>query len=82
MTKDNLDAQLVREKILHVFGIYPKISPSMLQIGLNIKAAIWRPIVDDLIEEGLIRRSNVIAPTPSGRHQNYVVLKRVEVSAE
>lgn len=67
----------VREKILHVLSIYPKISPSMLQIALNIKSAIWRPVVDTLVEEGLIKRSSLISPTPGGRHQSYIVLKRV-----
>lgn len=67
----------VREKILHVLSIYPKISPSMLQIALNIKSATWRPVVDALVEEGLMKRSSLISPTPTGRHQSYIVLRRV-----
>ena len=77
MTIKPTSTDVVRGKILHVLSIYPKISPSMLQISLNIKAAVWRPVMEALIEEGLIKRSTIVSPTPAGRHQSYVVLKYV-----
>ena len=82
MTDNQDNVQAVRERILHVFSIYPEISPSMLQISLNLKTVIWRPIVDELVNEGLIKRSSIIAPTPTGRHQSYIVLKLVGESAK
>lgn len=81
MTSKQTSTDAVRDKILHVFNIYPKISPSMLQISLNIKAAIWRPVLEELIEQGKVKRSTIVAPTPAGRHQSYTVLKFVGETA-
>lgn len=65
----------VRDRIKHVLGVYPKISPSMLQIVIHVKPAIWRPIVDDMVKERIIKRHSIIDITPTGRNQSYTVLQ-------
>jgi len=64
----------VRERILHVLSIYPKVSPSMLQIALNMPIKIWHPVLEALISDGHVSRASIVSPTPSGRHQSYTIL--------
>lgn len=65
----------ITQKILHTLSIYPKISPSMLQISLNLAASKWKPILEHLIQIHKIKRSVIVAPTPTGRHQSHTVLE-------
>jgi len=73
---DNTDVQ---DRILHVLTIYPKISPSMLQIALNMPIRVWHPILERLIATGQVSRSSHVCLTPAGRHQSYTVLSSCEV---
>jgi hypothetical protein len=46
----------------------------MLQIALNIPANSWRPVLEELIVQGIIKRWHEVAPTPTGRHQTHTIL--------
>jgi len=72
----------VRERILHVFSIYPKISPSMLQISLNLPAKDWRPVLEELITEDQVTRQSLVHLTPTGRNQSYTILTSNILTAE
>ena len=65
-----------KERILHILGIYPILSPSMLQIGVGTSLAPrdWRPALNKLIDEGEVVRDEVQAETPIGQHRTYVLL--------
>jgi hypothetical protein len=67
---------LIKAKIMYTLSVYPKISPSMLQVGIgpSTQPAIWRPILDDLIKDGLISREAVEKNTPTGRFNRHEVL--------
>lgn len=69
-------AQGIAEKIIHLLGIYPIISPSMLQVGLGpqIPPRIWRPVLEMLIVEGKVSRSEIVMPTPFQQHRSYTKL--------
>lgn len=69
----------VREKILHVLSIYPRISPSMLQVGIgpSMPANLWKPILKQLEDEGLIVKVSKTTVTPSGRNQVVQILSLV-----
>jgi hypothetical protein len=71
---------LWRERILHVLRIYPRISPSMLQVGIGpaIPASVWKPVMEQLIMENLIRRETIPLKGPSGRDNSYTILSLVE----
>lgn len=75
---------LVKEKIVHILRIYPVISPTMLQSGLGayIQPAIWRPALEELINEGVVVRSQESAQTPHGRHNTYEKLSLRETASE
>lgn len=80
MSSEHTD-QEIREKILHVLGIYPVISPTMLQAGLGpyTKPARWRPILQELIEAKKVIESQVSLQTPSDRYNTYTLLQLPDV---
>lgn len=66
----------IKSRITRVLEVYPKISPSMLQIalGTGVLAATWRPILDEMIEEKIVKRSHVQIDDVGGRSRSYTVL--------
>lgn len=67
--------ELWKGKLRHVLSIYPKLSPSMLQIGLGtaVPSTIWKPILQMMVDSNEVRIENVSSKTPSGRQQTYTV---------
>ena len=63
-------------KILHILGIYPMISPTMLQSGLGpyTKPELWRPVLMDLIAAGKVVETQESLQTPAGRYNAYTKL--------
>lgn len=74
--------QRIEYRIKHILTIYPCISPSMLQIGLGsgIPADLWKPVLDKLVERGVVQKTFVAAVTPNGRQQTVTVLKLSETT--
>lgn len=68
--------ELYRKKILHILDVYPKLSPSHVQIsiGTAVPSSIWKPVLDKLVEEGSVILSTISKEAPTGRQQNYVIL--------
>lgn len=69
--------ETIRRKILHQLKIYPRLSPSMLNMGIGtaIPPAVWKPVLERLISDGKVLRENVEHLTPvAGRKQLYTVL--------
>lgn len=64
-----ISEQIIQEKILHTLKIYPKISVSMLQVGIGtaISANMWKPVFDKMIELGKIEVETRTFRAPSGR---------------
>src|SRR5436190_949296 len=71
----------IRSKILYVLSIYPKLSPSMLQVGIgpSISPTIWRPILTELVREGLVSKQEEERTSNNGRFHRYDVLSLTEV---
>lgn len=67
----------IRAKILHILSIYPVISPTMLQAGLGggWRPKMWHPVLDTLIEEGVIIREKKSLMTPSNRYNTHPILR-------
>lgn len=70
---------LVAAKILHTLKIYPKLSASMLQVGIGtaLPPKIWRPVLARLEEEGKVKQYDVGFVSPSGRDQIYHVIEAI-----
>lgn len=68
--------KLMEEKILHVFQTYPTISPSMLQItlGSSLPTAMWKPVLEALIEQGKLFRYFRTVTNPNGRSNSATIL--------
>lgn len=70
----------IEAKIVHLLGIYPTISHTMLQGGLgpSLKPALWRPVLLGLIESGVVVEEHEQLLTPTNRHNNYTKLSLAE----
>lgn len=66
----------IAAKIVHLLGIYPVISPTMLQGGLgpSLKPALWRPVLDGLVESGVVVKETESLMTPAERYNEYTKL--------
>ena len=66
----------IREKIVFILNVYPEISPTMLQAGIGpqLSPKKWRPVLEDLIAEGVIEQHTETLQSPTGRHNSYVIL--------
>ena len=64
----------VESRILHILSVYPRISPSMLQISLSMPAGRWKPVFKRLLEEGKIKQTTVMAETQSGQMRPHPVV--------
>ncbi len=71
---------IIRQRILHALKVWPKLSPSMLQIaiGTAITPKLWHPILEKLIKEGKISRNEIEGKGVSGRDMVYTVLSLPE----
>lgn len=80
----NAARENVRAKILHILHIYPRISPTMLQGGLgpSCKPSIWRTILTEMIDEGLVEQVSENHKTPSGRNNTYTIIQMVKNDKE
>lgn len=74
----------LQEKIKHILGIYPCISPTMLQAGLGayIKPTLWRPVLEAFIKDGTVIESHINLSTPAGRTNTYTKLSLAEKPVE
>ena len=68
--------ELVKARIVHVLRIYPRISPSMMQTGIgpNTPPNIWRPILEEMINEGIVSRTQETNQSETGRWKTSVIL--------
>jgi len=66
----------IEVKIIHQLKIFPIISPTMLQgaLGPSLKPALWRPILTDLIERGVVIEELETVLTPAERYNTYTKL--------
>lgn len=66
----------IGERIKHVLSIYPRLSMSMIQVGIGtaLTPKLWHPVLDKLKEAGEVVEVEVQATTPTGRIQVYKVL--------
>lgn len=70
----------IREKIIHLLKIYPIISPTMLQGGLGpyVKPKVWRPILEQLVQEGIVEQTQETLLSPGGRHNVHNKIQLVQ----
>ena len=74
----NTYVKKLREKILFGLEIYPAVSPTMLHtfLGTSTSADVWKSILEELIIEGLVSRTEVQLTSPYDRVQTYTIIHR------
>lgn len=67
---------VIKNKILYVLWLYPKISMSMLQVGIGtaLAPALWKPILNKLLEDEVVIQDTQSFNTPTGRQQSHSFL--------
>lgn len=73
---------LIRERIIHTLSIYPRISPSMLQVGIGtaLSPKMWRPVFEKLISDGIVQQVINTSKSPSNRDQSHTTVSLVQPS--
>lgn len=68
--------QWIVDRITHTLTIYPRLSNSMLQVGVgtSLPPSVWKPILQRMIDTGSVQRKQITAQTPDGRSQVYTIL--------
>jgi hypothetical protein len=74
--------RILRAKIIHTLTIWPKLSPSMLQVGIgtSISPNIWKPILEQMIATGELNREERHAKSHIGRDQVYTILSLGDIN--
>lgn len=70
------EPQYISERILNLLTIYPKISPTMLSVamGPQIPASYWRPVYNDLVEEGKVQVDTEQSTSAAGRVMQHTII--------
>lgn len=70
----------IAARIKHILSVFPKLSHSMLQVGLGstIPAKDWRPILDEMVAEGTVSIQTKYLTTPAERSQGYSIISLTE----
>jgi len=72
----------IAQKILHLLTHYPRISPSMMQIGIgsSLPANIWRPVLNKLLEKRIVMQDLIVDMSSTGRQQTHTILYKAPVA--
>ncbi len=78
--QESVEPGIIRDKILHILKLYPIISPTMLQGGLGpyMKPIQWRPVLENLIAQGVVVESQRSRQTHQERYNTYTFLHLAE----
>lgn len=66
---------VIKDRIKYILSIYPKVSPSMLQIGIgtSIPPDLWRPVLDEMINTDEVERTQLISNNANRKRKHVVV---------
>lgn len=78
--KYNDQEEVIKNKILFILSNFPKVSPSMLQIGLGsgLLTSVWHEVLEKMIADKIIFRYHKSVTSPTGRTQNQTVITSEE----
>ncbi len=81
--KSEIEQPTIEERIIHCLGIYPIISPSMLQMGIGsrFKPEDWKPVLRDMIDRGIVIEDEYKTQSVAGRYYEFGRLRLTTTSA-
>lgn len=67
------ETRALEDKIVFVLSVFPGISWIMLQMGLgpNTKSGYWRPLCQEMIEDGKVILETELAYSTIGQYRSY-----------
>lgn len=73
--------KIIRDKIIQTLTIWPRLSMSMLQVGIGtaLTPKLWHPVMDRLLADGVVIKEEIRAKSTLGRDQTYVVVRLAEL---
>jgi hypothetical protein len=73
---DNYDEYL-KQRITHILSIYPELSPSMIQValGASISSRWWKPVLEQMVNEGTLARRFAYSKGPGGKGRSYTLIR-------
>lgn len=73
------DDELVH-RIMKVLSIYPRISPTMLQVGIGpqIPPRLWHPVLEKLVLENTVQREYITTDSQAGRFKTFTIISRTD----
>ena len=82
MNSDEFES--IAARIKYILERYPRLSPTMLQAGLGpqTKSEQWRPVLEDMIANGIIKQETHTGKSPAGRYNDYQVLSLIPAQEE
>jgi hypothetical protein len=74
--EEGAEDNMLREKMIFLLTLYPKLTPTMLHVGIGpqVRPQIWRPVMENLITEGVVKKDHLSLTTPKGQFRTYTVL--------
>lgn len=78
---DGDEQENIAARIKHILGIYPIVSPTMLQaaLGPQVPASQWRPVLDDMLNNGVVKQDSINKLSPAKRYNDYQRLMLAEI---
>ncbi len=75
-TVPSSSADLLAQKAVFLLTIYPRLNATRLHLGLgpHIPPREWKPVLDRLIEDGVVKREIVNLQSPLGQFRSYTVI--------
>lgn len=75
-TGETVDVGEIRERIIAVLRVYPKLSATMIQVGVgnNLPAHSWKPVLEKMIDDGEVLKKTLFTVNKlTGRNQTHYV---------
>jgi hypothetical protein len=69
------ELELIRDRMLHALEVFPFLSRSMIHMAIGTATAtgLWHPILQSLLDQGHVCKTEVVARTPLNRPQTYTI---------
>lgn len=74
--EQRFDPEYIRDRIINLLRVYPKISPTMLSIamGPQTPAGVWRPIYNDMVKAGELNVETLQQTSAAGRAMQHTII--------
>ncbi len=67
----------IHKQLAHLLQVYPVLSPTMIQscFGARVRPVIWKPIMELMLQEGVLVRNEVVSKDSWGQLRSYTCIR-------